>query len=63
MSKSENYGRYAAQCFNVAETALSKHERLFLIEMAETWRRLAEQSESGEKLQSTVVGIEADPGA
>jgi len=42
-SKSELYRRRAAQCLELAKTVQTEKVRLTLIEMADTWLRLAEE--------------------
>jgi hypothetical protein len=46
MTKAEDYRRYAAECLRVAQGFRSRPESGLLLEMAERWRRLAEQAES-----------------
>jgi hypothetical protein len=45
MAKPEDYRRYAAECLRLAQQFRSQAEAPLLLEMAERWRRLAEQSE------------------
>ena len=40
------YRDYAERCFRLAKAAKTDHERLVLHEMAEMWRRLAEEGEA-----------------
>ena len=42
-SKGELYRRRAAQCLRLAKTVQTEKVRLTLIEMADTWLRLAEE--------------------
>ena len=45
MGKAEDYRRYAGECLRLAQQSSSHSEKTLLLQMAETWRRLAEQSE------------------
>ena len=50
MSLADRYKRFAAECERVAQEAPDPKDRAMLLEMAATWRRLAEQAEgSNEK--------------
>ena len=40
------YRDFVEQCFRLAKAAKTDHERLVLHEMAEMWRRLAEEGEA-----------------
>ena len=46
MSDSERYRRYAANCLRVAQLVSDPGDKTLLLQMAETWRRLAQQAES-----------------
>jgi hypothetical protein len=46
MGRAEDYRRYAAECLRIAQTISSPGEKNVLLQMAETWRRLASQVES-----------------
>jgi hypothetical protein len=45
MSDAERYRRHAADCIRVAAVISSSSEKALLIQMAETWLRLAERAE------------------
>jgi hypothetical protein len=45
MSDAERYRRHAADCIRVAAVISSTSEKALLIQMAETWLRLAERAE------------------
>jgi hypothetical protein len=47
MAKPQDYRRYAAECLRLAQEFGIRAEAGLLLEMAERWRRLAEQSERG----------------
>jgi hypothetical protein len=42
---SEEYRRHAAECLRIAESVIDSQERIRLIDMAQSWLRLAEQAE------------------
>jgi hypothetical protein len=44
MGTLKDYQRYAARCLQQARADPDSQHRLFLIEMADAWRRLAEQA-------------------
>ena len=46
MGRAEDYRRYAAECLRIAQTISNPGEKNVLLQMAETWRRLAIQIES-----------------
>ena len=46
MGKAEDYRRYAAECLRIARIISSPAEKNTMLQMAETWRRLASQIES-----------------
>jgi hypothetical protein len=46
MGRVQDYRRYAAECLRLARTISSPAEKTMLLQMAETWRRLASQIES-----------------
>ena len=46
MAKAEDYRRYAAECLRLAQQSQGQAEKTVLLQMAETWRRLAEQAEA-----------------
>ncbi len=41
VEKSERYDHYARECLRLAQQANSPQEKNLLVQMAETWRRLA----------------------
>jgi hypothetical protein len=45
MHKADGYRAYAAECMRLASTAGNEKDRLALIDMAQIWFRLAEQTE------------------
>jgi len=47
--QSKRYRNYASECFRLAQLAPTSPEKDLLLQMAETWRRLAEQAESSRK--------------
>ena len=47
--QSERYRRYAGECLRLAQLAPTSQKKDLLLQMAETWRRLAEQAESSQK--------------
>jgi hypothetical protein len=44
--QSKRYRRYASECLRLAQLATTSQKKDLLLQMAETWRRLAEQAES-----------------
>jgi hypothetical protein len=48
--QSKRYRHYASECFRLAQLAPTSPEKDLLLQMAETWRRLAEQAENSRKL-------------
>ena len=42
---SEEYRRHASECLRIAEHVTDPKERLLLIDMAQTWLRLAREAE------------------
>jgi hypothetical protein len=46
MKDADQYRTYAEECERLARSAQAEHERQILLEMARTWRILAEESES-----------------
>jgi hypothetical protein len=47
--QSTRYRHYASECLRLAQLAPSSQKKDLLLQMAETWRRLAEQAESAKK--------------
>ena len=47
--QSTRYRHYASECLRLAQLAPSSQNKDLLLQMAETWRRLAEQAESSRK--------------
>jgi hypothetical protein len=45
ISKAENYRRYAGECLRLAQIISNRTEKTILLQMAETWRRLASEIE------------------
>jgi hypothetical protein len=50
VSRTEDHRRRAAECLRLAREAADKTNKALLIEMAQTWARLAEQE--GAKIES-----------
>jgi hypothetical protein len=46
MQSFERYRRYAADCLKMANSAVNDADRAGLLQMAETWRQLAELAET-----------------
>jgi hypothetical protein len=46
MGQAENHRRYAAECLRLAQRCSNPAEKSLLVQMAETWRRLAEQADA-----------------
>jgi hypothetical protein len=42
MDSIERYRRYASECLTLAQAAPNNGEKVLLLQMAETWRHLAE---------------------
>jgi hypothetical protein len=47
--QSKRYRHYASECLRLAQLAPTSQEKDLLLQMAEAWRRLAEQAESSRK--------------
>jgi hypothetical protein len=47
--QSKRYRHYASECLRLAQLAPNSQKKDLLLQMAETWRRLAEQAESSQK--------------
>ena len=45
MAKADAYRRYASECVRIAQQTTSAAEKDLLLQMAETWRRLAERAD------------------
>jgi hypothetical protein len=48
-SRAEQYRRYAAECVRVAQETKNSADKALLLQMAETWRRMADKAEGEEK--------------
>jgi hypothetical protein len=46
MNSIERYRRYAADCLKIAQSATTDGDKARLLQMAETWRHLAELAEA-----------------
>jgi hypothetical protein len=46
MKSFERYRRYAADCLKMAQSAANDGDKARLLQMAETWRQLAERAEA-----------------
>jgi hypothetical protein len=55
MASADQYRRYAAECIRVAQQATDPTDKLVLLQMAETWRRLAERADASNR-----VAVEPD---
>ena len=55
MGTLKNYQRYAARCLEQARADPNSKHRLFLIEMAEAWRRLAENANANAGYIETAI--------
>ena len=55
MSKFEDHKRRAAECLRLAREAINKTNKALLIEMAQTWAKLAEQDKIAEQ-ERTKIG-------
>ena len=51
MAAGDGYRKFAADCVRVAREARDDNDRALLLEMAETWRRLAAQADSASKTE------------
>jgi len=47
--RKKRYTRYASECLRLAELAKNSDEKNLLIQMAETWRELADLAEGPQK--------------
>jgi hypothetical protein len=61
MGTLKDYQRYAARCLEEARADPDSKHRLFLIEMAEAWRRLAEKANANAGYTETPIS-ESDRG-
>jgi len=48
MGKAEHFREFAEECDRLARQASADHHRKILIEMAKTWRKLADDSDRKE---------------
>jgi hypothetical protein len=46
MAKGNEYRRYASECVRLAQHTTGAAEKALLLQMAETWRRLAERADA-----------------
>jgi hypothetical protein len=46
MPLADKYTGYAAECVRVAQQTTNPNDKLLLLQMAETWRRVAERTEA-----------------
>jgi hypothetical protein len=49
MASSEEYRRHAGECVRLAQQIQNAKDKAMLLAMAETWLRLAKQTENGNK--------------
>jgi hypothetical protein len=59
VSKFEDHKRRAAECLRLAREAVDKTNKALLIEMAQTWIKLAEQDKIAEQ-ERTKIGKDQD---
>jgi hypothetical protein len=59
VSKFEDHRRRAAECLRLAREAVDKTNKALLIEMAQTWAKLAEQDKIAEQ-ERTKIGKEQE---
>jgi hypothetical protein len=45
MKSAERYRRYASECLKLAQSIASEVDKALFLQMAESWRRLAERRE------------------
>ena len=57
VSRTEDHRRRAAECLRLAREAADKTNKALLIEMAQTWAKLAEQDKIAEQ-ERTKIGKE-----
>jgi hypothetical protein len=62
IATSDKYKRYAVTCLVQSRTQTDERERAFLIEMAQTWQKLADQATANDNLQAAPVADEPDRG-
>jgi len=62
MSALRDYQRFAARCLQEARATLDSRHRVFLVEMAQAWRKLAEQARVAEGVQADTLNLEPDRG-
>jgi hypothetical protein len=64
MSQAEAYRRHAADCVAVAESSKDPAIKLCMLQMADAWRRLAEQleNEAGAQGRPRNIVTSAEPG-
>lgn len=62
MGALKDYQRYAMRCLEEARAAPDSSQRSFLIEMAQAWRRLAEQAANAKVSQTEIPISEPDRG-
>ena len=48
MSRSDEYGRYAAECMRVAQQIQNPGDRAAMLAMAQKWQELAEKAKAEE---------------
>jgi hypothetical protein len=62
MGAHKDYQQYAARCLQEARSAPDSQQRSFLVEMAQAWRKLAEQSTNADVGQTDITVSEPDRG-
>jgi hypothetical protein len=58
----KDYQRFAARCLQEARTMPDSQHRSFLIEMAQAWRKLAEQAMGAKGVRTNTLNLEPDRG-
>jgi hypothetical protein len=48
-ARAEQYRRYAADCVRVAQETTNPADKAMLLQMAETWRRMADKAEKADE--------------
>jgi hypothetical protein len=62
MTTTDNYKRFAVRCLDEARNTSDEPKRAFLIEMAQEWQKLAEQSTANDNLRTNPIVHEPDRG-
>jgi len=62
MAAARDYHRFSARCLEAARRTDDPQHRAFLVEMAQAWRRLAEEAMSSKGAQVVCSAAEPDRG-